>query len=518
MIVARALISVSDKTGIVEFARGLQGCGIELVSTGGTARVLKKGGVKVREVSDFTGFPEVMSGRVKTLHPKVHGGILSLRDSSKHLLEAKENGIEFIDMVVVNLYPFEKTVEKNADLEEVIENIDIGGPAMLRSAAKNYKSVAVVCNPDSYNEVLEELKKHKNALSSKTLELLSLEAFSRTARYDAVISKYLAQKFSSQKFPKVLTASFEKQLDLRYGENPHQKAAFYAEGLVKEPCVANAEKLQGKQLSYNNFLDADAAIEQVKEFCEPCCVIVKHGNPTGVGIGKTALDAYEKALATDTVSSFGGIVCFNVEVSASLSERMSKRFWEIIIAPRFSKKALEVFSSKKSLRVLLLDGLSECSRFSGLQLRSLVGGLLVQDRNVGVMSETGLKTVSKKRPTAKQLDACLFAWKVAKHVKSNAIVYALEDRTIGIGAGQMSRVDSARLAVLKAKNAGLSVKGAVMASDAFFPFRDAVDAASKEGISVIIQPGGSLRDKEVITAADEHGIAMVLTGMRHFRH
>ncbi len=526
MIVSRALVSVSDKTGVIEFARHLHSLGVEILSTGGTAKTLRDAGIEVRDVSEYTGFPELMGGRVKTMHPKIHGGILALRESAEHVEQAKRHAIEFIDLVAVNLYPFEQTVsKKGVSLEGAVENIDIGGPAMLRSAAKNFKNVAVVCNPARYTQILEELKACQNALSPETLEALAVEAFSHTAHYDAAISGYLRASLPGaakerEEFPKFLTFSFEKAQDLRYGENPHQRAAFYKEPLVSEPCVSTAKKLHGKELSYNNILDADAAIALVREFCEPACVIVKHTNPCGVGVSEkgNALDAYEKALATDPTSAFGGIICTNAELDESLAEKISARFYEIVIAPYFSKKAIGILQKKKDLRLLELPGLAQCAKSHSLQLRSVEGGMLAQERDVPLIASEGLKTVSNRVPSGQELKALLFAFRVAKHVKSNAIVYALEDRTIGIGAGQMSRVDSGRVGIMKAKDAGHSVKGTVMASDAFFPFRDAVDAAAEAGVAAIIQPGGSIRDAEVIAAANEHKMALVFSGMRHFRH
>ncbi len=511
----------------MEFARGLQSMGVDILSTGGTAKALRDADVKVRDVSEYTGFPEMMSGRVKTLHPKVHGAILALRENAEHVKAAKEHGIEFIDMVVVNLYPFEQTIAKQGvRLEEAVENIDIGGPSMLRSAAKNFRNVAVVCNPARYEKLLAELKEHKNALSQETLESLSVEAFEHTAHYDSAISKYLRNALPQaakerEEFPKFLTVSFAKEQDLRYGENPHQKAAFYKDASVSEPCVSNAKKLHGKELSYNNILDSDAAIELAKEFSEPACVIIKHTNPCGVGVseGKNGVEeAYEKALATDMASAFGGVICANREISKTFAEKIHSRFYEIVIAPSFSKEALEVLQKKKDLRLLELPGLADCAKIHSVQLRSVTGGVLAQERDVPVTSVDGLKAVSKRAPSPSELKALLFAFKVAKHVKSNAIVYALEDRTIGIGAGQMSRVDSARVGIMKAKDAKLSVKGTVMASDAYFPFRDSVDAAAEAGVTAIIQPGGSIRDPEVVAAVDEHKLAMVFSGMRHFRH
>ncbi len=526
MIVSRALVSVSDKTGVIEFARHLHSLGVEILSTGGTAKALRDAGIEVRDVSEYTGFPELMGGRVKTLHPKIHGGILALREKEEHVQQAKRHAIEFIDLVAVNLYPFEQAIaKKGVSLEGAVENIDIGGPAMLRSAAKNFKHVAVVCNPSRYPQILAELKARKNSLSPETLEALAVEAFSHTAHYDAAISGYLRQALPGaakerEEFPKFLTVSFEKAQDLRYGENPHQKAAFYKEPLVSEPCVSNAKKLHGKELSYNNILDADAAIALAREFCEPACAVVKHTNPCGVGVSEkgNVADAYEKALATDPASAFGGIICINAELGEGLAEKISSRFYEIIIAPSFSKKALEILQKKKDLRLLELPELAQCAKTHSVQLRSVEGGMLAQERDVPLIASGGLKAVSKREPSGQELKALLFAFRVAKHVKSNAIVYALEDRTIGIGAGQMSRVDSARVGIMKAKDAGHSVKGTVMASDAFFPFRDAVDAAAEAGVTAIIQPGGSIRDAEVIAAANEHKMALVFSGMRHFKH
>lgn len=521
--IRRALLSVSDKQGIVDFARGLQARGVELLSTGGTARLLADQGLAVTEVSDYTGFPEMMDGRVKTLHPKVHGGILGRRGQDDAIMA--EHGIAPIDMVVVNLYPFANTVARpDCTLEDAIENIDIGGPTMVRAAAKNHNDVAIVVNAGDYDRLLAELDANGNSLTQATRFDLAIAAFEHTAQYDGMIANYFGtlvpayhEAAEDSKFPRTVNYQFTKKQDLRYGENSHQSAAFYVENNVDEASVATATQLQGKELSYNNIADTDAALECVKEFDEPACVIVKHANPCGVALGKDLLEAYDRAYQTDPTSAFGGIIAFNRELDEATARAIiDRQFVEVIIAPSISAEAKAAVADKKNVRLL------ECgqwnSRTQGLDIKRVNGGILVQDRDQGMVDLADLKVVSKRQPTEAELKDLLFCWKVAKFVKSNAIVYAKGGQTIGVGAGQMSRVYSARIAGIKAADEGLQVEGSVMASDAFFPFRDGIDAAAAAGISCVIQPGGSMRDEEVIQAADEHGMAMVFTGMRHFRH
>ncbi|TVV42615.1 bifunctional phosphoribosylaminoimidazolecarboxamide formyltransferase/IMP cyclohydrolase [Thalassolituus sp. C2-1] len=527
--VRRALISVSDKTGIVEFAQALQAAGVEILSTGGTYKLLIDNQIPAVEVSDYTGFPEMMDGRVKTLHPKIHGGVLGRRGQDDDVMA--EHGINPIDLVVVNLYPFAATVAKeDCHLALAIENIDIGGPTMVRSAAKNHAYVGIVVNSSDYSKVLEDLKAH-NGLTYKTRFGLALKAFEHTAAYDGMIANYLgtinqnAEVLSTDNrlaFPQTFNSQFIKAQDMRYGENPHQNAAFYVEANPAEASIATAKQLQGKELSYNNVADTDAALECVKSFVKPACVIVKHANPCGVsvvpeedgGIRK----AYDLAYATDSESAFGGIIAFNRELDADTAKAIvDRQFVEVIIAPKVSAEAAAVVAAKQNVR-LLECGQWPAERAAGLDYKRVNGGLLVQDRDNGMISADELKVVTKRAPTEAELHDLIFAWKVAKFVKSNAIVYAKNRQTVGVGAGQMSRVNSARIAAIKAEHAGLVVEGAVMASDAFFPFRDGIDNAAANGIKAIIQPGGSIRDEEVIAAADEAGIAMVFTGMRHFRH
>ncbi|WP_299597099.1 bifunctional phosphoribosylaminoimidazolecarboxamide formyltransferase/IMP cyclohydrolase [uncultured Microbulbifer sp.] len=518
--VRRALISVSDKTGIVEFARELSNMGVEILSTGGTYRKLGEAGIPVVEVSDYTGFPEMMDGRVKTLHPKVHGGILGRRGTDDAVMS--EHDINPIDMVVVNLYPFKATVaDPSCDLPTAIENIDIGGPTMVRSAAKNHKDVAILVNAHSYDTVIEEMKANDGQLGYETRYDLMVQAFEHTAQYDGMIANHFGArntKNEARAFPNTFNVQFEKAQDMRYGENPHQKAAFYVEADAEEASVSSANQLQGKELSFNNVADTDAALETVKLFDEPACVIVKHANPCGVAVAGDIKTAYELAFATDPESAFGGIIAFNRELDAETAQLIvDKQFSEVIIAPKVSTAAAEAVSAKKNVR-LLECGEWSANRPTAFDYKRVTGGLLVQEKDNGMVAKDDLKVVTKAQPTDEQMDELLFAWKVAKMVKSNAIIYAKDGRTIGVGAGQMSRVNSARIAAIKAEHAGLEVKGAVMASDAFFPFRDGIDNAAKVGISAVIQPGGSMRDEEVIAAADEHGMAMVFTGMRHFRH
>ncbi len=523
--IRRALISVSDKAGIIEFATALSQRGIELLSTGGTARLLADAGLPVTEVSDYTGFPEMMDGRVKTLHPKVHGGILGRRGQDDGIMA--QHDIQPIDIVVVNLYPFAQTVARpDCSLEDAVENIDIGGPTMVRSAAKNHKDVAIVVKSSDYPAIIAELDENDGSLTYPTRFNLAIKAFEHTAAYDSMIANYFGAlvpayhgdtEQPSGRFPRPLNLNYIKKQDMRYGENSHQQAAFYIEEDVKEASVATAQQLQGKALSYNNIADTDAALECVKEFSEPACVIVKHANPCGVAIADSLLAAYDKAYKTDPTSAFGGIIAFNRELDAeTASAIISRQFVEVIIAPSVSTEALALLAAKQNVRVLTCGQWQE--RSAGLDFKRVNGGLLVQDRDLGMVTEADLRVVSQRQPTEQELRDALFCWKVAKFVKSNAIVYARDNMTIGIGAGQMSRVYSAKIAGIKAADEGLEVAGSAMASDAFFPFRDGIDAAAAVGITCVIQPGGSIRDDEVIAAADEHGIAMIFTDMRHFRH
>jgi phosphoribosylaminoimidazolecarboxamide formyltransferase/IMP cyclohydrolase len=516
--VTRALVSVSDKTGVLEFCRELDRLGVELLSTGGTAKLLAEHQVTVTEVSDYTGFPEMMDGRVKTLHPKVHGGILGRRGIDDAVMA--ESGIKPIDMVVVNLYPFEQTVANpDCDLETAIENIDIGGPSMIRGAAKNHADVAIVVDPADYPTILAELKNNSTALSHGTRFKLALKSFEHTARYDTMIAAYLSKVVHADKFPETLNLQFQRLQSMRYGENPHQHAAFYGEKTPPAGSIAAAKQLQGKELSYNNIADADAALECVKAFSDqPACVIVKHANPCGVAVSGDIFDAYNLAYATDPTSAFGGIIAFNRELDEkTATEIAGRQFVEVIIAPAISVGAQAALAKKQNVRVLETGYWSD-NNTSALDFKRVAGGLLVQDKDTGSISASDLKVVSKRVPTEQELADLLFVWKVAKFVKSNAIVYGKNGQTVGIGAGQMSRVYSAKIAGIKAADEGLAVPGSVMASDAFFPFRDGIDAAAAAGITAVIHPGGSMRDAEVIAAADEHNIAMVLTGMRHFRH
>ncbi len=517
--VHRALISVSDKTGIVEFAQALVARGVALLSTGGTYRLLRDNHIAVTEVSEHTQFPEMMDGRVKTLHPKIHGGILGRRGQDDAVMQAHD--IATIDLVVVNLYPFAQTVAKpDCSLDDAIENIDIGGPTMVRAAAKNHAHVGIVVNTQDYARVLKALDDDKG-LSHELRFDLAVKAFEHTAQYDGMIANYLGARVSDkvEKFPRTFNAQLIKAQDLRYGENPHQSAAFYVEASPREVSIATAKQLQGKELSYNNIADTDAALECVKSFVKPACVIVKHANPCGAAVSLDGIGAaYDLAYATDPESAFGGIIAFNRELDAATAKAIVERqFVEVIIAPAVAENALAVLAAKQNVRVLVCGALPE-NRIAQLDWKRVNGGLLVQDLDVGMIKESDLKVVTKRAPTEAEIHDLIFAWKVAKYVKSNAIIYAKNRQTIGIGAGQMSRVNSARIAAIKAEHAGLTVQGAVMASDAFFPFRDGIDNAAKVGIQCVIQPGGSMRDEEVIAAADEHGMAMVFTGMRHFRH
>jgi len=523
-MIKQALISVSDKTGIVEFARALSGMGVKLLSTGGTAKLLAEQGLPVVEVGAYTGFPEMLDGRVKTLHPKVHGGILARRDVPAHMAALEQHHIPTIDMVVVNLYPFQATVANDdCTLEDAIENIDIGGPTMLRSSAKNHKDVVVICDPLDYQCVLEEMKAHQGNVGYNTKFALAKKVFAHTAQYDGAITNYLTSLDGNNargEYPQTLNLAVEKVQEMRYGENPHQSAAFYRDIHVAEGALANYVQLQGKELSYNNIADADAAWECVKSF-EPssaACVIVKHANPCGVAIAENALAAYSKAWQTDPTSAFGGIIAFNCEVDGAAAEVVAKQFVEVIIAPSFTSEARTIFATKQNVRVLqnavgpfgLAVNKYDCKRVGG--------GMLVQSPDAKIIGQNDLKLVTKRQPTPTELNDMLFAWRVAKYVKSNAIVFCGNGMTLGVGAGQMSRVDSARIASIKAKNAGLTLAGSVVASDAFFPFRDGLDVVVEAGATCVIQPGGSMRDQEVIDAANEHGVVMMLTGVRHFRH
>lgn len=518
--IKRALISVSDKTGIVEFASSLSEQGVELLSTGGTYRLLRENNIPVVEVSEHTGFPEMMAGRVKTLHPKIHGGILGRRGTDDGVMA--EHGIAPIDMVVVNLYPFENAVaQPECDLETAIENIDIGGPTMVRAAAKNHDDVAIIVNVGDYATITTELGASDGKLSHQTRFDLAVKAFEHTAGYDGAIANYLGGRIddtANADFPRTFNAQFIKVQDMRYGENPHQQAAFYAERNPAEASVATATQLQGKALSFNNVADTDAALECVKPFADPACVIVKHSNPCGVAIGADIAQAYELAFATDPTSAFGGIIALNRELDAATAKAIvDRQFVEVIIAPSVSQAAVDIVGAKKNVRLLSCGDMTTY-RENSLDYKRVTGGLLVQERDLGMVSLDDIKVVTERQPSETELNDLLFAWEVAKYVKSNAIVYARAGRTIGVGAGQMSRVYSAKIAGIKAADEGLEVNGSVMASDAFFPFRDGIDAAAEAGIIAVIQPGGSKRDQEVIDAANEHGITMVFTGMRHFRH
>ncbi|MDR2876308.1 MAG: bifunctional phosphoribosylaminoimidazolecarboxamide formyltransferase/IMP cyclohydrolase [Methylobacillus sp.] len=520
-IIKRALISVSDKQGIVAFGQTLHRLGVEILSTGGTAKLFREHKIPVIEVGDYTGFPEMLDGRVKTLHPKVHGGILGRRDLPEHVTAMRQADIPDIDMVVVNLYPFRETIAKpDCTLEEAIENIDIGGPTMVRAAAKNHAHVAIVTDPADYAQLTRELESSGGALGAETRFALAKKAFSHTAEYDDAISNYLTALGSGNEklaFPERYNAQFSKVMDLRYGENPHQEAAFYRDAAMPAGALAAFAQLQGKELSYNNIADADAAWECVKTFDAPACVIVKHANPCGVAVDAALLGAYEKAFKTDSTSAFGGIIAFNGEVDLDVVNAMNarKHFVEVLIAPAYTEAAKTALAAKNNLRVLQVppgDG------HNALEYKRVGGGLLLQTPDALNVGAENLKVVTKKQPTPAQLQDMLFAWRVAKFVKSNAIVFCGGGMTLCVGAGQMSRVDSTRIAAIKAQNAGLSLKDSAVASDAFFPFRDGVDVLAEAGAACVIQPGGSVRDDEVIAAADEHGLAMVLTGARHFRH
>ena len=515
--IQRAILSVTDKTGLVDFAKQLEKLGVELISTGGTAKLLRDSGIAVKDISDLTGFPEMLDGRVKTLHPKVHGGILHRRENAAHRSAVAEHGIEPIDMVVVNLYAFEKTAAKaGVHFDELIENIDIGGPSMIRSAAKNFHDVAVVTSPSDYPALAEELTKSGGSLSEATKWRLAQKAFATTAAYDSAIASTLErvnsnghfELKSAEGFPQTLRMSFQKLMDLRYGENPHQKAAMYSDGSAKG--VANGKQLQGKELSFNNIVDMQAAWDLAQEFDEPVVAIIKHTNPSGTAVGKTLLEAYKKALECDPVSAFGGVIGVNRVIDGDAAEEMAKLFLEVIAAPGFDGAALAKFGTKKNLRLVQVAASDE-----KWALKNVSGGMLVQDADIRPLTESDLKVVTKRTPTPEEKRALLFGWKVCKHVKSNAILYVRDGQTVGVGAGQMSRVDSCKIGAMKAQ---LPLKGTVAASDAFFPFPDGVEEIAKAGATAIIQPGGSVRDQEVIEAADRHGMAMIFTGVRHFRH
>ncbi len=521
-MIKQALISVSDKTGVLEFARELSALGVKLLSTGGTAKLLADNGLPVTEVADYTGFPEMLDGRVKTLHPKVHGGILARRDFPEHMAALEQHGIPTIDMVVVNLYPFQQTVAKGeCSLEDAIENIDIGGPTMLRSSAKNHKDVTVIVDPADYALVLAEMKANQNVVSYDTKFTLAKKVFAHTAQYDGAITNYLTSlgedkaHATRSAYPQTLNLHFEKVQEMRYGENPHQSAAFYRDLKSLEGSLANYTQLQGKELSYNNIADADAAWECVKSFTESACVIIKHANPCGVALGATPLEAYSKALQTDPTSAFGGIIAFNRELDGKAAAEVAKQFVEVLIAPSFTEEARQIFAAKQNVRLL------EISLGNGINqydVKRVGGGLLVQAPDAKNVLQEELRVVSKLQPTPQQMADMMFAWRVAKYVKSNAIVFCGNGMTLGVGAGQMSRIDSARIASIKAQNAGLTLAGSAVASDAFFPFRDGLDVVVDAGATCVIHPGGSMRDQEVIDAADERGVVMVYTGTRHFRH
>ncbi|GBE04788.1 bifunctional purine biosynthesis protein PurH [bacterium BMS3Abin10] len=517
--VKRALISVSDKSGIVEFARELSGLGVEILSTGGTARALKDAGIPVKDVSEHTGFPEMMDGRLKTLHPKVHGGLLWRRDNSKDREEVEKHNIESIDMVVVNLYPFEQTVSKpDVKFDVAIENIDIGGPTMLRAASKNFKDVIVIVDPDDYSKVLDEMKSNNNEAGYDTKYYLARKVFSHTARYDTLISTYLNREAEPDDiFPPTLNMSYSRISSLRYGENPHMKAAVYREPLHKGLSLVDAKILQGREMSFNNYLDSSAVIDLAKEFKgQPAAVIVKHNNPCGVSLADSLHKAYKQAFETDPISAFGGVISLNENVDEATAKEILNLFVEIIIAPGFDPDALKLLAAKPNIRLIELDITKDAT---GFEMRKIQGGLLVQEKDTGMIEDMkSLKVVTKRKPTDDEYAAMAFAWRVCKHMKSNAIIYASGDRTLGIGCGQTSRVDSARLAAMKAENYNISLNNSAAASDAFFPNRDGIDVIAKAGATAVIQPGGSIKDSDTIAAADEHNMAMVFSGMRHFRH
>jgi phosphoribosylaminoimidazolecarboxamide formyltransferase/IMP cyclohydrolase len=511
--IRRALLSVSDKRGVVEFAKGLADLGVELVSTGGTASTLETAGLTVRSVEDFTGFPEIMDGRVKTLHPRLYAGLLAVRSDQAHIDAAEEHDIEYVDLVCVNLYPFERSVARRLPESEIIENIDIGGPTMIRAAAKNHAYAAVVTSPESYDAILDELGTSHGRLSITTRESLAAEAFAYTARYDTAVARWFAEK--SEDFPPLHVRAYEKVLDLPYGENPHQRAAYYSQVGARMHVLSQIQQHHGKQLSFNNLLDLDAARSLVREFAEPICVIVKHNNPCGVAIGENALDAYERAYATDPLSAFGGIIAFNRPIDAATAERLSEQFVEVLFAPSYDDDAMEILTRKPSIRILE-DNERRVPLVADPDIKQVMGGLLIQDHDVETLDRTEMEVSTAVQPTDAEWRDLLFAWRICKHVRSNAIVIARDQATVGIGAGQMSRVDSVRLAVDKSRVK--SLEGAVLASDAFFPFSDGPEIAIGAGVTAIIQPGGSRNDPEVREAADKAGIAMVFTSRRHFRH
>jgi phosphoribosylaminoimidazolecarboxamide formyltransferase/IMP cyclohydrolase len=514
--IQRALLSVSDKTGIVDFAKGLVALGVELISTGGTAAALREAGLEVRSITDLTGFPEIMDGRVKTLHPKLYAGLLALRDNPEHMLAAEEHDVEFVDLVCVNLYPFEATAARRGVSDhEVIENIDIGGPTMIRAAAKNAAFSAVITSPESYDAVLQELQETDGKLSLQTRENLAMEAFTSTARYDSAIAGWFIGK--SEDFPPLVMSTYEKVADLAYGENPHQRGAYYAQVGARMHVLSMVKQLGGKDLSFNNVLDLNAARQLTDEFNVPACVIIKHNNPCGAAVGGTALEAYKRAFACDPVSAFGGVISVNRPVDAAFATELVKQFCEVIFAPSFTEGALEILASKEKLRILE-DGERRKPNISERDVKRVLGGLLVQDRDQDLEDRSNMEVVTERKPTEQEWGEMLFGWKVCKHVRSNAIVLTKDLATVGIGAGQMSRVDSVRLALEKARDAGSDVTGAALASDAFFPFADGPQLAVDAGITAVIQPGGSMRDPEVVEAADQAGIAMVFTGRRHFKH
>jgi len=516
MIVKRALISLSDKGGVTDFARELANLGVEIISTGGTAAFLRNEEIKITDISDVTGFPEILDGRVKTLHPVIHAGILAKRTDYKHMETLEKKGIKTIDMLVCNLYPFEQTIKKqNVTIAEVIENIDIGGPTLIRAAAKNYKDVIVITNKNQYQSIIKTLKEKGN-LSLNEREKLAIDAFSHTAQYDSIISNYLRFKWTDIILPDNNTISLRKKQEMRYGENPHLKGAFYKSlPEITEPCIINTIQLQGKELSYNNILDGDCAIEAIKEFSDPTCIIIKHATPCGIASAENLLQAWKNAYATDTYSPFGGIVIFNRMAEKDIAKELSNIFLEVVIAPDFSKDAINIFSKKKNLRLLKLTGIDKRIERKGMVYRNVVGGFLIQERDVKLISKNEWKIVTKKKPKENEIKSMEFAVKCVKHIKSNSVVFVKDTRTVGIGGGQTARVDATWIAIHKGKE---NIKGSTMASDAFFPFRDAVDVAAEAGVKAIIQPGGSIRDDEVIQAADEHSIAMVFSGQRYFRH
>lgn len=519
MIIKQALISVSDKTGIIDLAQKLTHLGIKIISTGGTARLLNEAGIPVLEVNNYTGFPEMLDGRIKTLHPKIHAGILARDDLPDHRQALDQASIPDIELVIVNLYPFKQTIAKpNSTLIDAIENIDIGGPTMIRAAAKNYQKVTVITDPLDYSSLCDELEGNNKSICLATRFKLAQKAFAHTASYDSAISNYLTaldENFLHKDFPQSLNLNFNIVQNLRYGENPHQKAAFYQDSIIAPGSLANYQQLQGKELSYNNIADTDAAWECVKTFDKPACVIVKHANPCGIAISESILSAYHLAFATDPISAFGGIIAFNQVIDKDTAEAILKQFVEVIIAPEISPEALQLLSQKNNIRILIVSLQTGNSIYD---LKRVNGGLLVQTPDTSNIAVSDLKTVTKTKPTPQQLDDLLFAWRAAKFVKSNAIVFCRNGQTIGIGAGQMSRIDSARIASIKAQQAGYTLTDSVVASDAFFPFRDGLDVVVQAGATAIIQPGGSIRDDEVIAAADEQGISMIFTGIRHFRH